>query len=159
MDKVIGRIEEKTILDHKLATASPELIAIYGRRRVGKTYLVRTYLKDRIIFELTGIHGANLEDQLKNFSLALGRALKSTTPIATAPSWLEAFNNLDIYLLDNLDPNGQAVLFFDEFPWLHSPRSNFLRAFDHWWNSSGTKRSNLNVVICGSAASWMIEKV
>jgi hypothetical protein len=159
MDKVIGRIEEKTILDQRLATADPELIAIYGRRRVGKTYLIRTYLKDRIIFELTGIHAANLEDQLKNFSLALGRALKSTTPIATAPNWLEAFNNLDIFLLDNLDPNRKTVLFFDEFPWLHSPRSNFLRAFDHWWNSSGTKRSNLKVVICGSAASWMIEKI
>lgn len=159
MDQIIGRAEEKTILDQKLATASPELIAIYGRRRVGKTYLVRTYLKDRIIFELTGMHRASLAEQLKNFSSALGRALKSALPIATAPSWLEAFNNLDIYLLDNLDPNTTAVLFFDEFPWLHSPRSNFLRAFDHWWNSSGTKRSNLKVVICGSAASWMIEKM
>jgi AAA+ ATPase superfamily predicted ATPase len=159
MDQVIGRIGEKKILDQKLATNDPELIAIFGRRRVGKTYLVRTYLKDRIVFELTGIHRASLTDQLKNFSLALGRSLKSTTPIATAPSWLQAFNDLDIYLLENLDPNVPAVLFFDEFPWLHSPRSNFLRAFDHWWNSSGTKRSNLKVVICGSAASWMIEKV
>jgi len=159
MENLIGRIEEKMILDQKLATADPELIAIFGRRRVGKTYLVRTYLKNRIKFELTGIHGANLEGQLKNFSLALGKALKSPTPIATAPSWIEAFNNLDIYLLDNLDPKETVVLFFDEFPWLHSPRSNFLRAFDHWWNSSGTKRSNLKVVICGSAASWMIEKI
>src|ERR1700722_7846593 len=159
MDQIIGRTEEKIILEQKLATGDPELIAIYGRRRVGKTYLIRTYLKDRIKFELTGIHGASLADQLKNFSLALGKALKSTAPIATASSWLESFNNLDIYLLDHLDPNRTAVLFFDEFPWLHSPRSNFLRAFDHWWNSSGTKRSNLKVVICGSAASWMIEKV
>ncbi|HVU95931.1 MAG TPA: hypothetical protein VHE34_11935 [Puia sp.] len=159
MDQVIGRIEEKKILDQKLSTNDPELIAVFGRRRVGKTYLVRTYLKDKIVFELTGIHGARLPDQLKNFSLALGRSLKSTTPIATAPGWLQAFNDLDIYLLDNLDPNVPAVLFFDEFPWLHSPRSNFLRAFDHWWNSSGTKRSNLKVVICGSAASWMIEKI
>jgi uncharacterized protein len=159
MDQIIGRTEEKMILDQKLATGDPELIAIYGRRRVGKTYLIRTYLKDRIKFELTGIHGASLADQLKNFSLALGKALKSTAPVATASSWLEAFNSLDIYLLDSFDPNRIAVLFFDEFPWLHSPRSNFLRAFDHWWNSSGTKRSNLKVVICGSAASWMIEKI
>jgi len=64
-----------------------------------------------------------------------------------------------VYLLDRLDPGKTAVLFFDEFPWLHTPRSNFLRAIDHWWNSSGTKRSHLKVVICGSAASWMIEKI
>lgn len=51
------------------------------------------------------------------------------------------------------------MFFFDEFPWVHSPRSNFLRAFDHWWNSSGTKRPNLKVVVCGSAASWMIDKI
>lgn len=159
MESVIGRTEEKRILDQKLSSGSPELIAVYGRRRVGKTYLVRTYLKNNIVFELTGIHGATMPDQLKNFSIALGKAINSPAPIITAASWLEAFNDLDRYLLENLDPKKKAVLFFDEFPWLHTQRSNFLRAFDHWWNSSGTKRSNLKVIICGSAASWMIEKI
>ena len=159
MEVIIGRSEEKKILDYKLRTANPELIAVYGRRRVGKTYLIRSHLKDNIVFEVTGIHGASMPDQLKNFSLALGKAIQSTAPIAVAPSWLEAFYDLDKYLLDKLEPEKTAVLFFDEFPWLHSRRSNFLRAFDHWWNSSGTKRTNLKVVICGSAASWMIEKI
>lgn len=159
MEIVVGREEEAKILDYKLSTASPELIAIYGRRRVGKTYLIRTHLKESIVFELTGIHGAKMDDQLKNFSLALGKAIKSPAPIATAESWLGAFADLDKYLLDKLDTEKPMVLFFDEFPWLHTHRSNFLRAFDHWWNSSGTKRSNLKVVICGSAASWMIEKI
>jgi uncharacterized protein len=127
MDQVIGRAEEKKIPDRKLATGSPELIAVYGRRRVGNTYLVRTYLKDSIVFELTGIHGASLADQLKNFSLALGKAIKSPAPIAIATGWLEAFNDLDTYLLDTLDAGKTVVLFFDEFPLLHSPRSNFLR--------------------------------
>ena len=159
MEAIVGRIEEKKILNYKLTTQSAELIAVYGRRRVGKTYLIRTYLKDSLVFEMTGIHGAKLTDQLKNFSLALGFAIKSQAPIAIADSWLQAFYDLDRYLLDKLDPNNPAVLFFDEFPWIHSPRSNFLRAFDHWWNSSGTRRTNLKVVICGSAASWMIEKI
>lgn len=159
METVVGRKEETKILDHKLSTASPELIAVYGRRRVGKTFLIRTHLKENIVFELTGIHGAKMSDQLKNFSLALGKAINSPAPIATAESWLEAFSDLDKYLLDKLDSEKPAVLFFDEFPWLHTHRSNFLRAFDHWWNSSGTKRPHLKVVICGSAASWMIEKI
>ncbi|KYP16179.1 ATP-binding protein [Flavihumibacter sp. CACIAM 22H1] len=159
METVVGRKEETKILDHKLSTASPELIAVYGRRRVGKTYLIRTHLKEHIVFELAGIHEAKMDEQLKNFSLALGRAINSPAPIATAKTWIEAFYDLDKYLLDKIATKKPAVLFFDEFPWLHTHRSNFLRAFDHWWNSSGTKRANLKVVICGSAASWMIEKI
>ena len=159
MEKVIGRKEEIKILDHKHTTNSPELIAVYGRRRVGKTYLIRTHFKKNIVFELSGIHGARMVDQLKNFSLALGKAINSPAPIAVAQSWLDAFYDLDRFLLDKLEMQKPVVVFFDEFPWLHTPRSNFLRAFDHWWNSSGTKRPNLKVVICGSAASWMIEKI
>lgn len=100
-----------------------------------------------------------MNNQLKNFSLALENAIHSSAPIATAESWLEAFYDLDKYLLDKLDTQKPAILFFYEFPWLHTHRSNFLRAFDHWWNGSGTKRHNLKVVICGSAASLMIQKI
>lgn len=159
MKTIVGRISEQRILSQKLISNNPELIAIYGRRRVGKTYLIRTALKDNIVFEMTGIHDASLADQLKNFSLALGQAIKSPAPLAIADSWLQAFFDLDRYLLDKLDADKSSVIFFDEFPWIHTPRSNFLRAFDHWWNSSGTKRQNLKVVICGSAASWMIERI
>lgn len=159
MEKVIGRVAEREILRQKLTSGRPELIAVYGRRRVGKTFLIRTSLRDQLIFEMTGMHGASLNDQLKNFALALGKAIKSPAPLALPDSWLDAFDFLDRYLLDNLDPRSPAVIFFDEFPWIHSRKSNFLRAFDHWWNSSGTTRPNLKVVICGSAASWIIEKV
>jgi predicted AAA+ superfamily ATPase len=159
MNVIIGREEEQEILARKLNSGSPELIAIYGRRRIGKTYLVRTYFEKEIVFEMTGIHGATLADQLKNFSLALGQAIKSPAPLAPTDSWIQAFYDLDRYLLDQLDANKPAVIFFDEFPWIQTPRSNFLRAFDHWWNSSGIKRPNLKVVICGSAASWMIERI
>ena len=112
METVLGRKEEIKILDYKLSTGSPELIAVYGRRRVGKTYLIRTHLKKNIVFEVTGIHGARMEDQLKNFSLALGKAINSPAPIVTADSWLKAFYDLDKYLLDKLDTKKPAVGFF-----------------------------------------------
>lgn len=62
-------------------------------------------------------------------------------------------------MTDKVDRGKPTVFFFDEFPWLHTPRSNFLRVFDHWWNTSGTKHPDLKVIICGSAASWMIDKI
>lgn len=153
-----GRIEEQKILARKMSSGEAELIAVYGRRRVGKTFLIRTYCKDRIIFEVTGIHEASFKDQLQNFSLALQAAMKSKVPIATPENWIKAFHMLDQYLAD-LPKNKSAVLFFDEFPWLHTQKSGFLQAFEHWWNSSASKKDHLKVIICGSAASWMIDQV
>ncbi|WP_300598278.1 ATP-binding protein [Niabella sp.] len=159
MDVIIGRTEEQKMLNRLLTSRRPELIAVYGRRRVGKTYLIRTLLKKETVFEMSGIHDATLTDQLKNFSNALGKAMASQAPLAAPDSWIQAFTYLDQYLLDPLKKKGPVVLFFDEFPWIHTPRSNFLQAFDHWWNSSATKRRNVKVIICGSAASWMIDKI
>lgn len=153
-----GRIEEQQILAEKMDSGEAELIAVYGRRRVGKTFLVRTYCKDRIIFEVTGIHEASFKDQLQNFGLALQAAIKSKVPIAAPENWVTAFHMLDQYL-DGLPKNKSAVLFFDEFPWLHTQKSGFLQAFEHWWNSSASKKNHLKVIICGSAASWMIDQV
>lgn len=159
MELIVGRAAEQKILTEKLKSKKPELIAIYGRRRVGKTYLIRTFCKKELMFEMSGIHEASLKDQLKNFSLALGHATRSPAPLAIPPDWIQAFDDLDRYLIDPLPTSQSAVLFFDEFPWLQTPKSNFLQAFDHWWNSSGSKRSHLKVIICGSAASWMIDKI
>lgn len=159
MNFIVGRKEEQKILGRKLATNRPELIALYGRRRVGKTYLVRNYYKEFIVFEMTGIHEASYADQLKNFSLALGRAINSPAPLAAPDNWIQAFDDLDRFLIDKLSSDKPHVLFFDEFPWIHTFRSNFLQAFDHWWNSSASRRPNIKVVICGSAASWIIDKI
>ncbi|MBC7874324.1 MAG: AAA family ATPase, partial [Ferruginibacter sp.] len=135
-----------------------ELIAIYGRRRVGKTYLVRAICKDSMVFEFTGIHEAGLKDQLQNFIMALQKTTKSRLPMATPGNWLQAFDFMDRYLM-TLPGKKPAVVFFDEFPWIHTQKSGFLQAFDHWWNSSASKRDNLTVIICGSAASWMIDNI
>lgn len=155
---ITGRIAEQKILANKLATNESELIAVYGRRRVGKTYLVRTFCKDNIVFEFTGIHQANMKTQLENFSRTLQLATKSAVALAIRTSWLQAFMMLDTYL-DTLPSDKPAVIFFDEFPWIETHKSGFLQAFDHWWNASASKKSHLKVIICGSAASWMIDKI
>ncbi len=158
MNPIIGRVEEQKILQLKKTSPKAELIAVLGRRRVGKTYLIRNYFAGDIVFELTGMHEATLKVQLQNFAIAMQKATKSPVQAAAPSNWLEAFTILDSYI-DTLPVTPPAVIFLDEFPWLHTPKSNFLEAFDHWWNSSASKRNHLKVVICGSAASWMIDKV
>jgi len=155
---ITGRIAEQKILAARLRTPEPELIAIYGRRRVGKTHLVRTFCKDAIVFEFTGIHGVMMKTQLENFSQVLQLATKSTLALAIPANWLQAFMMLDTYL-NTLPTDKPAVIFFDEFPWIETHKSGFLQAFDHWWNASASRKSYLKVIICGSAASWMIDKI
>jgi uncharacterized protein len=155
---ITGRNTEQKILADRLVTREAELIAIYGRRRVGKTYLVRTFCQKNIVFEFTGIHEASMKTQLENFSQALQQAVKSPVPAAIPNNWLQAFSMLDNYIV-TLPADKPAVIFFDEFPWIDTHKSGFLQAFDHWWNAYASKYPHLKVIICGSAASWMIGKI
>lgn len=158
MAKIIGREDEIEILNRALLSKEAELVAIYGRRRIGKTYLIRNHFSDRIIFELTGMNNGTLKDQLLLFTKALQASVN--TPLAMTPpaSWVEAFTSLEQFL-SKLNKKKKWVIFFDEFPWLNSRRSGFLEAFDHFWNTWASRQPNLVVVICGSAASWMIENI
>ncbi len=158
MSEIIGRKEEKLILERTLQAKEAELIAVYGRRRVGKTYLIRKTFAKHVIFEVSGVHNATLKDQLTNFRDTLAGVMKTSFPLAVPLSWTEAFQMLKNYTEPFLKKD-KCVIFLDEFPWLSSAKSGFLPAFEFFWNSWGTKQNNLIVIICGSAASWMIQKV
>lgn len=158
MKEVIGRIEEQLILGQTLQSNEAELIAIFGRRRVGKTYLIRKSFQKHIIFEFSGVHNATLKDQLTNFSNTLAERMQLSIPPAIPNNWTQAFQMLKNYAEPLLKKN-KCVIFLDEFPWLSSAKSGFLPAFEFFWNSWGTKQNNLVLTICGSAASWMIQKV
>lgn len=155
---IVGRDAEKKILKDMLGSNEAELIAVFGRRRIGKTFLIRNYYQQQLVFEFTGIHDTGLSEQLLNFSRAIQQAMKLPIPPATPDNWTQAFIFLSDFLETKLkkDP---AVVLFDEFPWIHTPKSGFLTAFGHWWNTWASRRPKLKVVICGSAASWMIENV
>lgn len=157
MESVIGREQEKVLLSRIESSGEPELVAIYGRRRVGKTFLIRNSFHKQLIFEFSGIHNASLDQQLESFSDALTKVTGSL-PLAKPVSWIQAFRMLTDYLTP-LIRNQRRVIFFDEFPWIHTPRSGFIQAFENFWNTWASKQHNLVVVICGSAAAWMIQKV
>jgi uncharacterized protein len=155
---LVGRENEISILKEALNSPNAELIAMYGRRRVGKTYLIRTIYENDIVFEVSGLNKAPLAQQLENFSSTLSTAFKLPVDIAIPRNWLQAFRQLIKLLEPNLSTQKQVV-FLDEFPWFDTPKSNFLIAFDNFWNSWASKQDNLVVVICGSAASWMIQNI
>ena len=133
------------------------MIAILGRRRVGKTYLVRAYFEKSMCFEMSGARATPVREQLQNFATALENAtgFKHARPA----SWQDAFQELIRYLKPLVERGDRRVVFFDELPWLASRNSRFLQAFEHFWNSWASRQHRLIVVICGSAASWMIAKI
>lgn len=158
MAEIIGRKEEMEILQSAIRTKESELIAVYGRRRIGKTYLVRNYYEDRLAFELTGMNEGSLKAQLLQFSKAFQKATNSALPVKSPESWVDAFTAME-KMLGSLHKRKKWVVFFDEFPWLNSRKSGFLEAFDHFWNTWASRQTHLIVVICGSAASWMIDNI
>jgi hypothetical protein len=155
---MLGRKQEIELLQEALQSARAELIAIYGRRRVGKTFMVRQALEKEIVFEFSGTLHGPMKQQLANFSEALSKVLKTSVPLAIPLTWSEAMKNLE-KLLTPMISKKPLVVFFDEFPWINTPRSGFLEAFDYWWNTWASRHPKLIVIICGSAAAWMIKHV
>jgi uncharacterized protein len=157
MPQVIGRQAEQIILQKALQTDEAEMVAVIGRRRVGKTYLIRNSYGERIVFDITGEHDAPPKEQLQNFVDRLNHHARPILPFQRPSNWQQAFQMLIIWF-ESKDKTEKQVLFFDELPWLAGNRHDFLRAFGLFWNSWASQQ-NLVVVICGSAASWMIAKV
>ncbi|MGB0861617.1 MAG: AAA family ATPase [Saprospiraceae bacterium] len=153
----VGREKEQAILRKALTSYEAEMIAIIGRRRIGKTYLIKETYKGNIVFEITGLQNAPLSEQLENFTYWLQKISNSKISLPTPKNWLKAFMMLIDYL-ETLDTSTKKVVFLDELPWLSTHRSGFLRALGFFWNSWAVNK-NIVVVICGSAASWMIRKV
>lgn len=156
LDKIIGRTKEKKKLERLYHSNKAQFLAIYGRRRIGKTHLIRSFFRDKgVYFEVTGSHGAGKKEQLRHFL----RTLQEVFPgDYTFLEWDDAFDALRI-AIQKSDPTKKHILFIDELPWFASPKSGFLRALDLCWNRYLSTMPNVLLVICGSAAHWMIKKV
>ncbi|MBU4485241.1 ATP-binding protein [bacterium] len=159
MSKIIGRYQELKILEETYNSDEPQFLAIYGRRRVGKTYLISEFFKDKgVYFELTGTKDAKLHEQLFNFSVELSRVFYRGEKRPSPDNWTEALNQLRCEI-EKIKSNEKIILFFDELPWLASRKSGFLQALEHFWNRYMSRNKNVIVIICGSAASWMIDNI
>ena len=157
MVKLVGRQREQLALQTTLDSPEAELVCVYGRRRIGKTFLVRQFFAKELCFELTGVFDASLKEQLANFVRSFATAFgREPTPPA---DWASAFAMLGEALSRLPRRGAKRVVFLDELPWLSSRRSGFLRALEHFWNSWAVKRPWLVLVVCGSAAAWMLDAV
>ncbi|MBR5974880.1 MAG: ATP-binding protein [Clostridiales bacterium] len=150
--EIIGRTNEWHRLDMCLENDEAQLIAVYGRRRVGKTFLINNYFKGRFDFKITGVYKQPLKEELSVFIAELNNQTGQDHPVPA--DWMEAFGLLRDYI-ESKPENEKVVVFFDEMPWLDTPRSKFLAAFEWFWNGWGSARKNLVFIVCGSATSWM----
>lgn len=160
--EIIGREREIKELQALYQARKPVFAVVYGRRRVGKTFLVRELFGEKLTFYHTALspyelNGQKLkEKQLSNFYSSLIRYGSKQAAIPT--DWLEAFDAL-IALLEEKGKEERQVVFIDELPWMDTPRSGFITALEHFWNGWGAGRENLMLIVCGSATSWISDKL
>ncbi|MBO4395852.1 MAG: ATP-binding protein [Eubacterium sp.] len=155
MKSLIGREKEISILENYYHSSKSEMIAVYGRRRVGKTFLIKETLEDRLDFEFIGMYKTSAKIQREQFQKTIN-ALSGNND-KTPSDWFGAFDNLKAYLLSL---NEEIVtVFLDELPWMDSMNSNFLSAFSMFWNSWNSKKKLLKLYVCGSSTTWMVDKL
>lgn len=150
----IGRKEEIEQLKKLYSNKKPEFVVVYGRRRVGKTFLVNQFFKDNFTFKVTGLAKKDKSAQLTNFGNALKRYGSPLCPIPS--NWIEAFESLRI-LVENT--GGKKVVFIDELPFMYTKRSDLLAGLEHFWNDWGCNCEDLLLIVCGSATSWITKKI
>ncbi len=153
----VGRDSEVATFNKLLSNEQAELVTVLGRRRVGKTFLVKNALKDKLDFHFTGVKDADKDAMLNEFALKIFELSNGKTNLSIPKNWLEGFRMLRFYL-ESIKSKKKRVVFIDEFPWLDTHKSGFLPAFEYFWNDWAVNQ-NILLVICGSSTSWMLNNI
>jgi len=153
---ITGRETEQKALKRFVESDKPEFVAVFGRRRVGKTFLIREFFNNRFTFYYTGLANSGMDTQLHGFNTALNHYGTVRYPEAT--TWFDSFEQLR-HLLSGSREKGKKVVFIDEMPWIDTPRSGFLTALEHFWNGWASGERNMLFIVCGSATSWIVDKL
>lgn len=155
--EIIGRKDELELLKRVTDNISSSFVAVYGRRRVGKTFLIREAFNNNFDFYVTGLFKVSLAQQLINFHAALLKYNPNAEDTEPAKDWFTAFQQLAKVLESG--HVGKKIIFLDELPWFDTPQSSFISALEHFWNSWASARTDIILIACGSAAGWMISKL
>ena len=157
---ILGRTEELVLLEDMLNSKKPEFLAVYGRRRVGKTFLIREFFKEKpaVFFKVTGLKEGNLSEQVRNFTEQISAVFYKNIPLQVPQNWHDTFKLLD-NAINNEPKSKKVVLFFDELPWMVTQNSKFMQHLDYYWNQYWSDNSKIKLIVCGSSASFIINKI
>lgn len=160
-DSMIGREREIKILEEILSSDKPEFLTVHGRRRVGKTFLIKNLMKKKevVFFRVTGMKDASFKKQIRHVTDEIGNAFYKGVRLETKKDWHETFFLLTEAFQQVQAKNKSIVLFFDEFPWMATKKSLLLQVLDHYWNHVWSDNARIKLIICGSASSWIVNKI
>lgn len=156
-DLLVGRHSERKHLDAIMESREAEFVVVYGRRRVGKTFLVNNFFDDSYTFKYTGLAKKGKSEQLKNFAMALNR-YAGGKKFVKPRTWYDAFDALR-ELLEEKKSTGKRIIFIDELPWMDSRGGNLISALEHFWNDWAVTQNDIVLIVCGSATSWITGKI
>jgi uncharacterized protein len=157
---IICRSKEVTLLEKILASKKPEFLALYGRRRVGKTYLIRSFFERKrcVFFSVMGTKNGSYQDQIRHFIQRVGEVFLGGISPQPKKNWDEAFQMLRDAIAQ-VPKNKKIVIFIDELPWMATRKSKLLETVDYYWNQYWSRESRVKLIVCGSSASWIINKI
>ena len=155
--KLVGREDEQEIFTKAMTSLKSEMIAVIGRRRVGKTFLIRKYFEKDIVFEFTGLYKGTLTEHTRQFTKAYTKYFKSKDVIQPK-NWFDIFDLLET-AVEKINRKKKKVIFLDELPWMGGSNSQFIKALSAFWNTWASKREDIVLVISGSSTSWMVKKI
>ena len=153
---MIGRKEEQAELQQIVESKQSEFVAVFGRRRVGKTFLIKEFFNNKFSFFHTGIANFDMNVQLNLFNTSLNEYGKVSYP--KSRTWVEAFESLT-HLLKNIKTKDKKVVFIEEMPWIDTHKSGFVSALEWFWNSYVSAQKDIVLIVCGSASSWIMNKI
>jgi uncharacterized protein len=155
-----SRQKEIKLLNKLFLSRKAELLAIFGRRRVGKTFLVRAFFEKKkcVFFDAAGTRKGAMKDQIFNFTQRMADVFLAGIMPQVKNSWNETFKLLNDLIL-KVPKNKKVVIFLDELPWMATKRAKLLDAIDYYWNQYWSKESRIKLIVCGSSASWIINKI
>ncbi|MDR2652448.1 MAG: AAA family ATPase [Prevotellaceae bacterium] len=156
MKVIIGRKREQRLFNQYLESGKPEFVAVYGRRRIGKTFLIKEFFDNKFAFYFSGVENADKQTQLENFNITINQYSNIYLPLVK--TWNRAFEQLR-KLLEQSKTKKRKVIFIDELPWLDTPSSGFISAFEYFWNTWASTQNDIFLIVCGSATSWIINKL
>lgn len=158
MANIIGRPDEQVLLNKIINSSKAEFLAVCGRRRVGKTFLIKEFFNNDFSFYFSGAENITKKQQLKNFNNALKKYARKS--YKTSNTWFDAFENLTDFLERKAKLiNGKYLVFIDELPWMDSKKSDFVQALEYFWNTYASSKPNFILIVCGSSTSWIINKI